>query len=97
MEMKGGIFYSIIQIQNTVETVRAVLEDADARKDSLNSQEKNYVKDLKDAVYDADDVLDEFLTLAKQEKLRGDGDKFTDKERYELLTSSSARCRHIRN
>ncbi|XP_074287455.1 uncharacterized protein LOC141612539 [Silene latifolia] len=57
-------------LHNTVQTVRAVLEDADAKQDSLNSQEKNYIQELKDAVYDADDVLDEFLTLAKQNQLR---------------------------
>ncbi|XP_074285733.1 uncharacterized protein LOC141611169 isoform X4 [Silene latifolia] len=58
-------------LQNTVEIVRAVLMDADAKQDSLNCQEQVYVKELKDAVYDADDVLDEFLTLAKQKQLRG--------------------------
>ncbi|XP_074285375.1 putative disease resistance protein RGA1 [Silene latifolia] len=57
-------------LQNTVETIRAVLEDADAKQDLLSSQEKNYIQELKDAVYDADDVLDEFLTLAKQNQLR---------------------------
>ncbi|XP_074285684.1 putative disease resistance protein RGA1 isoform X2 [Silene latifolia] len=57
-------------LQNTVQTVRAVLEDADAKQDLLSSQEKNYIQELKDAVYDADDVLDEFLTLAKQKQLR---------------------------
>ncbi|KAH9624083.1 hypothetical protein KSS87_004885, partial [Heliosperma pusillum] len=55
---------------NTVETVKAVLEDADAKQESLNSQEKHYIQELKDAVYDADDVLDEFLTLVKQKQLR---------------------------
>ncbi|XP_074285251.1 putative disease resistance protein RGA1 isoform X2 [Silene latifolia] len=43
--------------------------DADAKQDSLNFQEKNYIQELKDVVYDADDVLDEFLTLAKQKQL----------------------------
>ncbi|XP_074285652.1 uncharacterized protein LOC141611112 isoform X2 [Silene latifolia] len=57
-------------LHNTVQTVRAVLEDADARKDSLNAQEKHYIQELKDAISDADDVLDEFLTLAKQNQLR---------------------------
>ncbi|XP_074285727.1 disease resistance protein RGA2-like [Silene latifolia] len=55
---------------DTVETVGAVLEDADAKQDSLNCEQMNYIKKLKDAVYDADDVLDEFLTLAKQNRLR---------------------------
>ncbi|XP_074285460.1 putative disease resistance protein RGA1 [Silene latifolia] len=72
-------------LQNTVETVRAVLEDADAKKDLLSSQEKNYINELKDAVYDADDVLDEFLTLAKQKQLRSN--KVTSFfSRFKLLT-----------
>ncbi|XP_074285487.1 putative disease resistance protein RGA1 isoform X2 [Silene latifolia] len=59
--------------------------DADAKQDSLNFQEQNYVKELKDAVYDADDVLDEFLTLAKQNQLRSN--KVTSFfSRFKLLT-----------
>ncbi|XP_074285729.1 disease resistance protein RGA2-like isoform X1 [Silene latifolia] len=57
-------------LQNTVQTVRAVLEDADAKQDLLSSQDKNYIQELKDAVYDADDVFDEFLTLSKQKQLK---------------------------
>ncbi|XP_074287761.1 putative disease resistance protein RGA1 [Silene latifolia] len=72
----------LADLQNTVETVRAVLMDADAKQDSLNFQEQNYVKELKDAVYDADDVLDEFLTLAKQKQLRDDGDSFSVKVKF---------------
>ncbi|XP_074287820.1 putative disease resistance protein RGA1 [Silene latifolia] len=78
-------------LQNTVEMVGAVLEDAGARQDPLNAQEEHYIQELKDAVYDADDVLDEFLTLAKRQKLREDSDKFSDKvksfiSRFEHLT-----------
>ncbi|XP_074287813.1 putative disease resistance protein RGA3 [Silene latifolia] len=72
-------------LQNTVETVKAVLMDADAKQDSLNFQEKNYIQELKDAVYDADDVLDEFLTLAKQKQLKTN--KVTSFfSRFKLLT-----------
>ncbi|XP_074285700.1 putative disease resistance protein RGA1 isoform X1 [Silene latifolia] len=72
-------------LHNTVETVRAVLMDADAKQDSLNFQEKNYIQELKDAVYDADDVLDEFLTLAKQKQLRRNKVK-SFFSRFKLLT-----------
>ncbi|XP_074285248.1 putative disease resistance protein RGA1 isoform X2 [Silene latifolia] len=72
-------------LQNTVEMVGAVLEDAGAKQDSLNAQEKHYVQELKDAVYDADDVLDEFLTLAKQKQLREHSDKFSDKVKSFIL------------
>ncbi|XP_074263186.1 disease resistance protein RGA2-like [Silene latifolia] len=72
-------------LHNTVETVRAVLMDADTKQDSLNFQEKNYIQELKDAVYDADDVLDEFLTLAKQKQLRRNKVK-SFFSRFKLLT-----------
>ncbi|XP_074285626.1 putative disease resistance protein RGA1 [Silene latifolia] len=72
-------------LQNTVQTVRAVLLDADAKQDSLNFQEKNYIQELKDAVYDADDVLDEFLTLAKQKQLKRNKVK-SFFSRFKLLT-----------
>ncbi|XP_074285643.1 putative disease resistance protein RGA1 [Silene latifolia] len=72
-------------LRNTVETVRPVLEDADAKQDSLNAQEKHYIQELRDAVYDADDVLDEFLTLAKQNQLRSNK-VISFFSRFKLLT-----------
>ncbi|XP_074285740.1 putative disease resistance protein RGA3 isoform X2 [Silene latifolia] len=59
--------------------------DADAKQDSLNFQEQKYVQDLRDAVYDADDVLDEFLTLVKQKQLKNN--KVTSFfSRFKILT-----------
>ncbi|XP_074285443.1 putative disease resistance protein RGA4 isoform X2 [Silene latifolia] len=72
-------------LHNTIETVKAVLMDADAKQDSLNFQEKNYIQELKDAVYDADDVLDEFVTLAKRKQLRSNKVK-SFFSRFKLLT-----------
>ncbi|XP_074287700.1 putative disease resistance protein RGA1 [Silene latifolia] len=73
-------------LQNTVETVRAVLMDADAKQDSLNFQEQNYVQELKDAVYDADDVFDEFLTLVKNKQQLKSNKVKSFFSRFKLLT-----------
>ncbi|XP_074287697.1 putative disease resistance protein RGA1 [Silene latifolia] len=73
-------------LQNTVETVRAVLMDADAKQDSLNFQEQNYVKELKDVVYDADDVFDEFLTLVKNKQQLKSNKVKSFFSRFKLLT-----------
>ncbi|XP_074287787.1 putative disease resistance protein RGA1 [Silene latifolia] len=73
-------------LQNTVETVRAVLMDADAKQDSLNFQEQNYIQELKDAVYDADDVFDEFLTLVKNKQQLKSNKVKSFFSRFKLLT-----------
>ncbi|KAL2920514.1 putative disease resistance protein RGA4, partial [Bienertia sinuspersici] len=56
-------------LKETVSTIRKVLLDADARRE-LSYEERNYIDKLKDAVYDADDLFDEFLTLAELKQLR---------------------------
>ncbi|KAK9672743.1 hypothetical protein RND81_12G121100 [Saponaria officinalis] len=58
-------------LRRTVSTVRAVLKDAEAKQDdllALSNQAQLFIDELKDAVYDADDLLDEFITVAKQKK-----------------------------
>ncbi|KAL9225246.1 hypothetical protein vseg_001195 [Gypsophila vaccaria] len=55
-------------LRRTVSTVRAVLKDAEAKQDdllSMSHQAQLFVDELKDAVYDADDLLDEFITVAE--------------------------------
>lgn len=54
------------RLQNTVHTIKSVLLDAEA-KEVLSHQQNNYVEKLKGAVYDADDLLDEFTALAEQD------------------------------
>ncbi|KAK9665690.1 hypothetical protein RND81_14G129200 [Saponaria officinalis] len=57
------------ELSRTVDCVRAVLLDAEAKQEDLSHEALLWVEELKDAVYDADDLLDEFVTLAKQTKL----------------------------
>ncbi|KAL2921065.1 Disease resistance protein RGA2 [Bienertia sinuspersici] len=60
------------ELQRTVATVMAVLRDAETKE--LTEEAQNYIEELKDAVYDADDLFDEFVTLAKQTKVIKGGD-----------------------
>ncbi|XP_075646227.1 putative disease resistance protein RGA1 [Castanea sativa] len=50
-------------IKNSVSTIQAVLQDA-ADQQSHNHQVKDWLDKLKDAVYEADDLLGEFYTKA---------------------------------
>ncbi|KAL2929384.1 putative disease resistance protein RGA4 [Bienertia sinuspersici] len=56
-------------LKETVTTIQKVLLDADARRE-LSHEGRDYIDNLKDAVYDADDLFDEFLTLAELKQLR---------------------------
>ncbi|KAL2920516.1 Disease resistance protein RGA2 [Bienertia sinuspersici] len=57
------------ELKETVSTIHKVLLDADARRE-LSNADQDYIDKLKDAVYDADDLFDEFLTLAELKQLR---------------------------
>ncbi|XP_021719336.1 putative disease resistance protein RGA1 [Chenopodium quinoa] len=54
-------------LQRTISTIRAVLRDAEAKQE-LSDEAQLWIQELKDAVYDADDLLDEFVTLAEQKQ-----------------------------
>uniref|UniRef100_A0A2N9IQY7 Uncharacterized protein n=1 Tax=Fagus sylvatica TaxID=28930 RepID=A0A2N9IQY7_FAGSY len=58
-----GVKNEFEKIKNTVSTIRAVLLDA-AEQQSHNHQVRDWLEKLKDAVYDADDLLGEFSTEA---------------------------------
>ncbi|KAA8517232.1 hypothetical protein F0562_017516 [Nyssa sinensis] len=70
--MAWGIKDQLIKLKNTLSTVKAVLVDAEEQQAS-NHEVKDWLGKLKDAAYDADDVLDEFLTedLRRQVEIRG--------------------------
>ncbi|KAG2670693.1 hypothetical protein I3760_14G099000 [Carya illinoinensis] len=58
----------LYKLKNVLLSVGAVLEDAED-KQVTNSSVKTWLDELKDAVYDAEDVLDEIATKALQNKL----------------------------
>ncbi|PPD67467.1 hypothetical protein GOBAR_DD35654 [Gossypium barbadense] len=62
-------------LKSTVSTIKAVLLDAEER--SVTSQlVKDWLEKLKDVLYDADDLLDDFSTEALRKDLLG-GNKLT--------------------
>uniref|UniRef100_A0A803LYS5 Uncharacterized protein n=2 Tax=Chenopodium quinoa TaxID=63459 RepID=A0A803LYS5_CHEQI len=62
------------ELRATVVRIKAVLEDAEdaEAKQVLSKQVQLYIEELKDAVYEADDLFDEFVTLAERKQLTKD-------------------------
>ncbi|XP_023926758.1 putative disease resistance protein RGA3 [Quercus suber] len=72
------------QIRKTVSTIKAVLLDA-AEEQNHNHQDRVWLEKLKEAVFDADDLLDEskyYTELALRQKEKSGS--FTEKVRYFL-------------
>ncbi|KAL2920497.1 Disease resistance protein RGA2, partial [Bienertia sinuspersici] len=57
----------LVDLQRTVEALTAVLHDAETKQE-LSQQEQCLIEQIKDAIFDADDLMDEFVTLAKQQR-----------------------------
>ncbi|KAL2937182.1 Disease resistance protein RGA2 [Bienertia sinuspersici] len=66
-------------LKNTISTINKVLIDAEEAMQELSNEAWEWILKLKDAVYDADDLFDEFLTLAELNKQHFKGAKFTKK------------------
>ncbi|XP_021774668.1 disease resistance protein RGA2-like [Chenopodium quinoa] len=54
----------LLKLLDTVKTIKTFLMDADSKCQELCNEGQNWVENLKNAVYDADDLLDEFNTIA---------------------------------
>ncbi|XP_074285878.1 putative disease resistance protein RGA1 [Silene latifolia] len=67
------------ELKNTITTIRLVLLDAES-KDQLSHEAQHYIQKLQDAVYDADDLFDEFRTIAQLKQHTKDG-KLSEKVR----------------
>lgn len=57
----------LADLEDTVKTIKGVLLDADSKHQELSNQGKDWVGKLKDAIYDADDLLDEINTVVQQQ------------------------------
>ncbi|XP_074312709.1 putative disease resistance protein RGA1 [Silene latifolia] len=53
----------------TVSTIKCVLIDAESKHQELGHGGREYIERLKEAVYDVDDLLDEFNTMVQKNKL----------------------------
>uniref|UniRef100_A0A2N9I0S0 Uncharacterized protein n=1 Tax=Fagus sylvatica TaxID=28930 RepID=A0A2N9I0S0_FAGSY len=62
-----GVEDELENIKNTVSRIQALLQDA-VEQQNHNHQVKDWLEKLKDAVYDADDLLSEFWTEASRRK-----------------------------
>ncbi|KAL5133121.1 putative disease resistance RPP13-like protein 1 [Glycine soja] len=68
------------KLETTLRVVGAVLDDAE-KKQTTNTNVKHWLNDLKDAVYEADDLLDHVFTkAATQNKVRNFFSRFSDRK-----------------
>ncbi|XP_039162767.1 disease resistance protein RGA2-like [Eucalyptus grandis] len=65
-----GVKHELEKLRNIVSTLRAVLNDAE-KQGYQNDQIQVWLDNMKDALYDAQDVLEEFHIEAMQRELRG--------------------------
>ncbi|KAM3741982.1 hypothetical protein ACB098_07G037900 [Castanea mollissima] len=80
-----GVNDELEKMKNTISTIQAVLEDAEEQQ-VKNHQVKDWLMKLRDAAFDADDLLSEFTTHVLQQEVM-DGHKIVKKVR--TLVSSS--------
>ncbi|KAF2322493.1 hypothetical protein GH714_017315 [Hevea brasiliensis] len=65
-----GVNDELEKLKSTLTTIQAVLLDAE-EKSALNNQVKLWLGKLKEVVYDADDLLDDFSTEALRRQVMG--------------------------
>ncbi|KAK8330638.1 hypothetical protein V6Z12_A10G018400 [Gossypium hirsutum] len=69
-----GLKEEIDKLEKTALTIRAVLRDAEDQRNRNNHQVLLWLKNLKDVLYDVEDLLDEFFCDALRQKIvAGDG------------------------
>ncbi|GAU24714.1 hypothetical protein TSUD_355430 [Trifolium subterraneum] len=56
-----GVMEELERLKNTIESIRAVLLDAEDKQEEQNHAVQNWVRRLKDVLFPADDLLDEFV------------------------------------
>ena len=81
-----GVKDELEKLKNTVSTIQAVLQDAEEQQDK-NHQVRDWLKKLRDAVYDADDLLSDFSTEDLRRRVMG-GEKIAYKVRTFFSSSN---------
>ncbi|KAL5730318.1 hypothetical protein ACHQM5_003154 [Ranunculus cassubicifolius] len=71
-----GVKKELKKLERTLSTINDVLKDADEQQLIHNHALKGWVKNIKKACYEADDVLDDFATEALRRDLRIRGNTF---------------------
>ncbi|CAL5373737.1 unnamed protein product [Camellia sinensis] len=80
-----GVNKEMKKLSSTLFTIQAVLEDAE-QKQLQDKAIQNWLKELNDAAYEADDILDECATEALRCELKGQGYGSLKKVSTSLLT-----------
>ncbi|CAL5373745.1 unnamed protein product [Camellia sinensis] len=80
-----GVNTEMTKLSSTLSTIQAVLEDAE-QKQLQDKAIQNWLKELNDAAYEADDILDECATEALRCELKGQGYGSLKKVSTSLLT-----------
>nr|XP_023912639.1 putative disease resistance protein RGA3 [Quercus suber] len=82
-----GVEDEFEKLKDTVSAVHAVLLDAEEQQDKSH-RVKHWIKKLRDAVYDADDLLTEFYTEDMRQRVMGgeSGDETAKRVRTSLTT-----------
>lgn len=70
LKLIAGVNKELAKFIQTYETIRAVLEDAE-EKQVKNPTVRDWLRNLKDVFYEADDLLDEFAFQALRRKVEG--------------------------
>eukprot|EP00268_Persea_americana_P054698 TRINITY_DN6291_c0_g1_i4.p1 TRINITY_DN6291_c0_g1~~TRINITY_DN6291_c0_g1_i4.p1 ORF type:complete len:1137 (+),score=191.79 TRINITY_DN6291_c0_g1_i4:1029-4439(+) len=69
--LQRGVHKEMDRLKSTLETIEAVLEDAEEQQ-VKDKAVKIWLGELKDAAYDADDILDEFMTEVLRKKIESE-------------------------
>uniref|UniRef100_A0A2N9GAM0 Rx N-terminal domain-containing protein n=1 Tax=Fagus sylvatica TaxID=28930 RepID=A0A2N9GAM0_FAGSY len=90
-----GVKDELEKLKNSVSTIQAVLLDAEEQQDK-NHQVEDWLMKLRDAVYDADDLLSYFSTEELRRKVMG-GDEMAKKVRTFFSSSNQLTFGHKMN
>lgn len=84
-ELFASDLESLESLERSVTDIKAVLLDADSKQANgleLSAQQHNFIQKIKDVVYDADDLLDAYVTRAQLQQIRMEsGNKLSTKVR----------------
>ncbi|RWR74856.1 putative disease resistance protein RGA3 isoform X1 [Cinnamomum micranthum f. kanehirae] len=78
--LQSGVYKEMDRLRSTLTTIQAVLEDAEEQQ-VKDKAVKHWLGELKDAAYDADDILDEFVTEALRIKMESEDHHMMNKVR----------------
>ena len=69
IELWWGVKYQLRKLMSTVTRIKGVLHDAEEKVQKPPAQLEDWLGKLQEAVYDAEDLLDDFSTEVQQKRL----------------------------